>query len=449
MRMALLNNKVQRKAAGGVAKLAKSLIAKGAKAADVAGELAAAKQAPEIGQGLLDVERKPKGTVPAVFERVPPKTKEEIRAIAERMAPQALGQFAPAKPRGTISVAGKSKKVFDREQNLPVDIRDTKILPPSQDVDMQSLRNNVMVGIPGDPSEANKALYGVGSTKLAEGVPLFGGPRYGQGNSKIWASEFPAASGLQNLASRASEAYGVPAVGNYLRMPEGMHYALHNLDALLAIQQPENLSAKSLAQLNNLIRKGSPKYGKFADFAGFEDPDLVLLQSQLNPKLRKHISETLTKPTYTDKFGLTSGQDVQTAITIPELRNVEPGTSGYTIGRLKPNEALTDSSHPTYGKDIPGDFIGNMKYPTPYELSFPDTNKFAIEEAAKTPGVQPFNMFKMSGPRQIIDNQLIDEIKQYEEMMKSLTGKKKGGVIKAAQGGEITSDDLIVDERPL
>ena len=35
----------------------------------------------------------------------------------------------------------------------------------------------------------------------------------------------------------------------------------------------------------------------------------------------------------------------------------------------------------------------------------------------------------MVGPRQIIDQQMIDEIKTYEEAMKRLTGKKKGGKV--------------------
>ena len=46
-----------------------------------------------------------------------------------------------------------------------------------------------------------------------------------------------------------------------------------------------------------------------------------------------------------------------------------------------------------------------------------------------TPGVQEFNMIKLLGPRERIDQQYIDEIKMYEELMKQYTGKKKGGAI--------------------
>jgi len=293
-------------------------------------------------------------------------------------------------------------------------------------------------------------LHRVGQTFLNEGVPLFGGPRYGQNRPELWASDLTAASGLQGLARRSAEAYDMPVVGSYIKMPDGLHFALHNLDALLSFQKPENLSPSRMAQLNNVIKRGSIKYGKFPDFAGFEDPQMVLLQSQMNSKLRKHISETLTKTSITDKFGLESGQDIQAAISIPELRNLEGGVTGYTIGKLDPYKPLTESTHPTYGMDIPGTFIGNTKYPIPYELSFPDVTKFANEAATKDPkNIQPFGMFKMSGPRQPIDQQLVDEIKQYEDMMKSLTGKKKGGKVQKKAAGGLTSDDLVLEERKL
>ena len=34
-------------------------------------------------------------------------------------------------------------------------------------------------------------------------------------------------------------------------------------------------------------------------------------------------------------------------------------------------------------------------------------------------------------------------------MINKYTGKKKGGAVQKAAGGEITGDDLIIEERPL
>ena len=184
-----------------------------------------------------------------------------------------------------------------------------------------------------------------------------------------------------------------------------------------------------MEQLNDLIRKGSPKYGEFPGFKGFDDPADVLLQSQLNSKLRKHIAETLTKPTITDAFGLPNGLDVVAAITHPQLRNLETGVSGFSVGQMTPGATLRrgESAHPTYDTNIPGQLIGQNKYPTPYEIAFPDTTAYARSQLK--PGVQEFNMMKLLGPREKVDQQYIDEMKMYEELMKQYTGRKKGGAV--------------------
>jgi hypothetical protein len=106
-----------------------------------------------------------------------------------------------------------------------------------------------------------------------------------------------------------------------------------------------------------------------------------------------------------------------------------------SIGQMRPGAELTYSKHPTYEMDIPGKFIGSSKYPVPYELMFPDTVKSIRENPRQAP--QEFGSLGMVGPRQIIDQQMIDEIKLYEERMKRLTGKKKGGAVKKQAGGAI------------
>jgi hypothetical protein len=107
---------------------------------------------------------------------------------------------------------------------------------------------------------------------------------------------------------------------------------------------------------------------------------------------------------------------------------MEAGVSGFSIGELRPKSDLKMllGEHPTYDTNIPGALIGQSKYPVPSEIAFPDTTAYA--RSRMTPGVQEFNMLKMLGPRERIDQQYIDEIKMYEELMKKYTGKKKGGL---------------------
>jgi hypothetical protein len=296
--------------------------------------------------------------------------------------------------------------------------------------------------VPGDPTLGGVAKRGsleevaqptveltrVGDITPDYPVPLFGGPRYGDEN-KFWASNLSAAVPVQNSVNELAKLYEAPVLGKYIKMGEGSeNFALHNLDALLSIQKPETLNKTKMAELTKRIRAGSPEYGKFPGFTGFQDPADVLLQAQMDSNLRKHIAETLTKPTITNSLGLPNGLDVVAAITHPELRNLEIGSSGFSVGQMAPGQELVrgQSSHPTYDTDIPGSFLGRSKYPTPYEIAFPDTTAYARSKLK--PGVNEFSMMKMLGPRERIDQQYIDEMKMYEDLMKQYTGKKKGGL---------------------
>ena len=379
---------------------------------------------------------------PLVFPRAAAKTINDIRPIAQRMADQMTGQFVKQNPKVTTNPAGKSRKQFERERNMPLETRNVVPERPAPDVNYEDYKGYGLVGVPGDPTLGGVAKRGsleataqptveltrVGDITPDYPVPLFGGPRYGD-DEKFWASGLTAAVPIQNNVTELAKLYEAPVLGKYIKMGESSeNFALHNLDALLSIQRPEKLNKAKMAQLTELIQAGSPKYGKFPGFTGFKDPADVLLQAQMDSKLRKHIAETLRKPTITDQLGLPNGLDVVAAITHPELRNLETGASGFSVGKMSPKSDLRQfqSSHPSYDTDIPGSFLGRSRYPTPYEIAFPDTTAYARSQM--TPGVQEFNMMKMLGPRERIDQQYIDEIKMYEQLMKQYTGKKKGGL---------------------
>lgn len=408
-------------AAGGLAKLLK-----GAKKAEDAAKVA-------------------KPAAPTIMPPVPPMTKDQMRPIAQRVANQMTGEFVRPDPKFSINPAGKSQKVFQRERDLPVEVTQRIPQKPAETIDIEKYEGYGLVGVPGDPTlggvakpgtlsqihEGAEELKRLGDVEFESPVQLFGGPRYGAYNpgEEFWASNIGPARTLQNRVTSTSEALDAPVLGQYIKMsPESTNFALHNLDALLSYMQPEKLGKKSLQELNDEIRKGSPKLGKFPGFAGFEDPIDVLLQSQMHSDLRKHIAETLMKPTVAKKFGLRPGSDVLFGISEPKLRELEAGISGYSVGQMKPGAELTPSLHPTYDYDIPGTFIGQSKYPTPYEIAFPASTAYTRSQLK--PGVQEFNMLKMVGPREKIDPQYIDQIKMYEELMKEYTGKKKGGLVK-------------------
>lgn len=281
--------------------------------------------------------------------------------------------------------------------------------------------------------------------------PQHGGPLYGLGqdDASFWASQLGAAKRVQNLAREAGQQYDMPVLGQYIMMgPESINYAQHFADANLSAINPAKMTKRQIEGFNKLIRQGSQASGPRPGFPGIENKDEAYLQMAIDPELRKHFNALMQMPTVTERFNLPSGIDVRHAVTEPALRDLETGVTGYSVGQMKPEiTELKLSSHPTYSHDIPGHFLGQSKYPIPYEIMFPDTLKAIRENPKQAP--HEFGSLKMVGPRQQIDQQMIDEIKMYEEMMKGLTGKKKGGQVKKAEGGEITADDLILEERKL
>ena len=389
--------------------------------------------------------------------RALPKSKAEIEAIAQRIAPQILGEFVRG-DKGTQSVAGKTQKQFAKEKEMVHDIRPTGAERPlPKPVDIESLKGNVVIGIPGDPTISGQTLHSLNGIPLDSPSPQHGGPLYGLGrDDAFWASGLGAANRVQNLAREAGQQYDAPVLGKYIMMgPESINYAQHYTDANLSAINPAKMTKEQIDSFNNLVREGYPyvknkeRYQRvFPAFPGIENPSEAYLHFSIDPELRKHFNALMQMPTVTEKHALPSGIDVRHAITEPDLRDLETGVTGKSIGRMRPEiTQLGLSEHPTYSHDIPGDFMGSSKYPMPYELSFPDTVRAIRENPKQAP--HEFGSLKMVGPRQVIDQQMIDEIKQYEEQMKRLTGKKKGGAIKKAAGGAITGDDLIIEERPL
>ena len=393
----------------------------------------------------------------AKLVRAVPKTAAEIDAIARRMAPQMLGEFVRG-DAGTQSVAGKTQKQFAKEKEMKHDIRPTGAERPlPKTVDVEDLKDQVMIGIAGDPTISGQTLHALNGVPLDSPSPQHGGPLYGLGrDEEFWASGLGAANRVQNLAREAGKQYDMPVLGKYIMMgPESINYAQHYADANLSAINPAKMSKGQIESFNNLVREGYP-YTKnkerfqrvFPAFPGIENPSEAYLHFSIDPELRKHFNALMQMPTVTEKHGLPSGIDVRHAITEPDLRDLETGVTGKSIGRMRPEVTqLGLSEHPTYSHDIPGEFMGSSKYPIPYELSFPDTVKAIRENPKQAP--HEFGSLKMIGPRQVSDQQMIDEIKQYQEMIKKYTGQKKGGAVHKAEGGEVTGDDLILEERPL
>ena len=379
-----------------------------------------------------------------------PLSREDIRSMAQRMSQQVTGEFVRPDPTKSVNPAGKSRKQFEREQGLSKNIRSAIAEPTIPTINFENELGKLLVGVPGDPSiggvlragsleqapKGTRELIGIGDVELDVPVQLYGGPRFGaesvptpEEDPAFWASNLGSARAIQNQITELSESMGNrPVLSMFTKMtPESSNFALHTLDSLLGYQQPDRLPKGKRQQLDRIIRQGTPKQGKFPGFPGFENPEDVLLAAKTDTELRKHLINTLWKSSITDPLKLRSGLDVLSAISHPEIENLPPGTSGFSVGRMIPGAELTPSAHPTYSSNIQGEFAGATKYPLPLQLAFPRTTSFVKENI---PTGEVFNTSKGVGLRDVIDPQYVDQIKLYEEFMKRYTGKKKGGAVR-------------------
>jgi hypothetical protein len=360
--------------------------------------------------------------------RAKPLTKAEIDAYAERMAPQIAGELT--RGVGAKTMAGKSQKQFKREQTLPVD---RKVLPGAVDpsaplpyMTLEDQKGSVLLGLPGDPTLARVSLSGIDDVPFAQAVTQHGGPRYGD-DEKLWASNLSAATNLLNAADRASKQYGnAPVIASYMKMPTGFGFAQHYLETLLQYQRPDLLNKAAREALEKDIKEGFVKDGKriaFPNFPGFDDLGAVAQAAESDSNLRKHIAAKLGT---SEKYGLRPAADVQFAVSHPELTNLETGASGFTLGEIHA-KPLALSSHPTYEWDILGKVLGQMQYSTPYDLLYRDQ----LDLIRRNPKSPEFNTLKGLGARQKIDEQLVNEVNEYQERLRQLIGKYEGGIYNA------------------
>jgi len=426
----------------------------------------AAKLAPEVGETAAQMaERyamKPMYAVPEDESKFLPlalprtrRSPEKIDEMAQRVSRQMMGEHVrnPEKLKETKNLAGRSMKESERVQGLDYTLENTKNLP--EPIIIEPKVGDVNVATVGDITVADRNLVDV------NGYPIHstqeGGPFFGQGKLHLpddeslwWASEPTSAKNFQNRVTEIADHYGVDKLtAQHLAMGQrannfAMHFADANLKAIATYGVPE----EGIGAINHMIRNGYSKLLKgkqvhfaWPDFPGVENMDDAYKYFRANPEARKWFNDRMKTPDFTQAYGLPNGLDVQWAITDPLLRNMEINLTGRSVGDVYRGAEITDTAgHGTYGAGIRGKFKGTSKYPMPAELSFSDAWDYT--KARKRPQDITGTMQKVA-PHQVVDEQYLDEIGRYNDLIKKYTGKKKGGRVK---GMKVTDKYSIAPE---
>ena len=404
----------------------------------------------------LKAAKPPKIEVPIRFPVSRGPTVPEIRAMAERMAPQVMGEFVraaptPSKPNPSESVVGKSRKQFEREKTLPIEYENIKEPVTPEEFDYAKKKGALLIGAQGDVTPGNRMLISIDNQPLSAPVHMQAGPEWELYNPSAWAATDQMAKTYMKRAKKAAEEYEADPYLHYHKMtPDANWYAMHHFNSVLGHLRPEELKLrdpKLYQEMLEEIRTKDVGFGKHPEFEGFDDPLNLQIHAQMDPNFRRHIGAIFGGPKFTTRYGLNSGQDVMAATSLPELRDLEAGASGYAIVPLDVKAPLKhfEADSQTYDTGFPkAGASGRSKYPSPYQLIYRDTLNW-MKDVPSDKKSSEFGRMNMIVPKQQIDNELIEAIGEYQRRMKELTGKKKGGAVKKAEGGYLKKPAAYID----
>lgn len=392
---------------------------------------------------------KEKEAMPLVLPRAAPKTSQEINEIAERVARQMIGEHVT--PQGkTVNLAGRSKKEAERVKQLQFELTPTGTVAQAQ-VNKPQI-GDVNVAFPGDQTISDTIL----DTLQGETINSLqqGGAKYGLGqrhlvDPEFWKSNIGPAQGIQGRIDDLYAKY-MPErmVGEHLAMgPMSNNFAMHFADANLKALDWSKLTPKNVAIFDSHIADGyvikkknkttgevTTKHVKFPDWPGLAAPDLAFEAMQKNPELRKWFNNRMKTPDLTQPLGLPNGLNIEYAISEPAIRNLEINMTGLNTGILKPNAPVEPlgALHNTYTHRILGEAIGPREVLSPFTMSYPD----ATAHVLRTQRPSDFTgTIQKVFPHQVVDQQYLDEMGQYQDRVKQIVGYKKGGAVKKFQAG--------------
>jgi hypothetical protein len=125
--------------------------------------------------------------------------------------------------------------------------------------------------------------------------------------------------------------------------------------------------------------------------------------------------------------------------TDPVLIDQPTGAIGNRLFTLSGGIVNRPDLHPAFPTILQGEDLGVMFTPVERDIVMKDFVEKTMREKGRKPGYMDYT--RGNPPTQLITEDILTELQKL--------GKKKGGAVKKAEGGAITGDDLIIEERPL
>jgi hypothetical protein len=407
-----------------------------------------------------------------------------------------MSKFFPGKTYESLNSAEKSALTrFENEMKNPAVrrreafsgptiIEATDAVPEAKIVSPEEILKYPLMPLTGDVSGAGYRIKQIAGIPLKEPVDVQGGFKFALIHELLrdnlgWASMSTAAKKKVLQAYEIAQETGQQPLAVFTAMtPESINFSTPVVEALLGQLQAINPSKDAIKTLNKAIKEPFGTYRERPDFVGIESPDII---AQLRGEgdfskegagdLRKKVVELMSQAKYR-KMGFPRYDDVADAIIDDSLKDAERGLSGSVIFRTDPSAQLVSDPnivrHLSYDTGIPRDVnspVMQLKDPIGAPVLYEDifkqgmTEGFPLSEAdiKKEKVRRGLTSDEVLGALmmrndlvQMPSQEHMDRVMNYMRKNFPESNYKKGGQVKRmAEGGQITADDLVVEERKL
>jgi hypothetical protein len=376
-------------------------------------------------------------------------------------------------------------------------------LAPRKDLNIEDLENSSAKIFPWDATSRNQLITEVSNVPLTKSVLTEGGDEYmldlehmkkriagasNEGIAKRIKGRIDQASVENQMLGGTGNVFGFP-----IRMgPGAENAATAPTDIMLDLLKQADLKKIEMKALDADMRNMAfdQKKGAFKDMAPIGTPEFERqlreglagdkkngVQGFTAMNMRKAFIDRLGKVEYQKRLGYNL-PDMVGSVLSDELKGIPKGYVGNVAARLDPFSKITPSKSSAYSHDFGGLYEGTMPN-MPVEFLMPNTfETIYIEMKSLYPKATPEALRNMTigamekrkekiseliGPRAIdatktyqeglkkgeFDPNNIQEVYDYMRRKKLQLKLSGGGAVTMAEGGDISADDLILEERPL
>jgi hypothetical protein len=367
-------------------------------------------------------------------------------------------------------------------------------LTPKYDFNIQAEQGSSVMSNPWDLTSRGEKVLEVSDIPMSNQMITEGGHDFARDLANIQAN-IGGASGRQiaeRMQDRVNDATFANlfdrGTGRVFTMPstmdvKGSHFSTMPTDLVMDIFQQAGLKPKDVNRITDDLRTFmfETEKGKFRNAAPVGSPEFMLQLRQGGKgfsagDLRKGLMDRMSKSEYQKMLGFNI-EDVYGAIGDQSLKGLPKGFVGNTMIETSPFAGLKPATHQSYDTANMGKYAGSMPS-MPLELMMPDLFRSLEINYLKNPKYQKLtplqlrtmivNTIEKRGNviSQPINQRVVDNVMRYKqglaqghfqpndydsimEFMRRTGGYKDGGAVHKAEGGEVSGDDLILEERPL